>query len=230
MSELIKFSENKINTAIRITDDGRVCLLYMGLTEKDDEHLPGGYGYNLVQVKTADYGYEDHHGAKHITAGFSERLRYVSHSDTRLADGSCRIFAITQQADDIYVTSHFIFYKDIAAIRSYTTVENRSENAVTLEFLSSFNLFGISSEGKGIWDTKCNISIPHNTWLGEGQWQKHPVSELGLSCVGGFTIKPLIVSSTGTFSTDEYLPAAYFENIAAGTAMMWQIENNGSWM
>ena len=51
MSELIKFSENKINTAIRITDDGRVCLLYMGLTEKDDEHLPGGYGYNLVQVK-----------------------------------------------------------------------------------------------------------------------------------------------------------------------------------
>jgi len=28
-----------------------VVDLYMGLTEKDDEHLPGGYGYNLVQVK-----------------------------------------------------------------------------------------------------------------------------------------------------------------------------------
>ncbi len=230
MAELIRISENGINTAIRITDDGKVRLLYMGMAEVDDEHLPAGHGYSLVQVKTADYGYEDHHGAKHITAGLSERLRYVSHSDTRSEDGTKRIIAVTQQADDIYVTSHFIFYKDIAAVKSYTTVENRSGNTVTLEFLSSFNLFGISAGGEGAWDTKCNVSIPHNTWLGEGQWYKHSAAEVGLSKVGWSTIKPLIISSTGTFATDEYLPAGYFENTSAGTALMWQIENNGSWM
>ena len=230
MPELIKFSENGIYGAIKIMDDGNVRLLYLGSKELDAEHLPEGNGYRLVQVKTADYGYEGHHGAKHITAGFSERLQYVSHTDTRSDDGKQRIVSVTQQADNIFVTSYLVFYSDIAVVRSYTTVENRSENNVTIEFLSSFCLFGISAGGEGSWDTKCNISIPHNTWLGESQWYKHSVSELGLSKVGWSTIKPLIISSTGTFSTDEYLPVGYFENESAGNSLMWQIENNGSWM
>lgn len=230
MAELIKINENGIFIALKITDDGKACLLYMGLNELDDEQLPAGNAYSLVQVKTADYGYEDHHGAKHISAGFSERLRYVSHSDTRSADGKQRIFSVTQQADDVYVTSHLVFYSGIAAVRSYTTVENRSEKDITIEYISSFNLYGISAGGEGEWDKKCNISIPHNTWLGEAQWYKHSVSELGLSKVGWSTIKPLIKSSTGTFAADEFLPVGYFENESAGTYIMWQIENNGSWM
>ena len=96
MAELIKINENGIFIALKITDDGKARLLYMGLNELDDEQLPAGNAYSLVQVKTADYGYEDHHGAKHISAGFSERLRYVSHSDTRSADGKQRIFSVTQ--------------------------------------------------------------------------------------------------------------------------------------
>ncbi len=230
MTDLIKISENGIHVILKIQDDGRVRLLHMSSAKVEDEYLPDGAGYSLVQVKTADYGYEGHHGAKHITAGFSERLRYVSHADTRSEDGKRRIFTVTQQADDLYVTSHFVFYSDIAAVRFYTTVENRSDREVTLEFVSSCMLFGISKEGGGEWDTKCNVSIPHNTWLGEAQWYAHPVTELGLAKVGRSTIKPLRVSSTGTFSSDEYLPAGYFENTAANTAMMWQIENNGSWM
>lgn len=230
MAELIKFSENGIYVVMKITDDGKVRLLYMGSKEVDDDHLPAGHGYSLVQVKTADYGYEDHHGAKHITAGLSERLRYVSHSDTLSDDGKQRIFAVTQQADDVYVTSYYVFYSGISVVRSYTKVENRSENTVTLEFISSFNLFGISAGGEEPWDKKCNISIAHNTWLGEAQWYKHSVAELGLSKVGGSSIKPLIKSSTGTFATDEFLAGGYFENETYGTALMWQIENNGSWM
>ena len=230
MAELIKFSENGIYVVMKITDDGKVRLLYMGSKEVDDNHLPAGHGYSLVQVKTADYGYEDHHGAKHITAGLSERLRYVSHTDTLSDDGKQRIFAVTQQADDVYVTSYYVFYSGISVVRSYTKVENRSGNTVTFEFISSFNLFGISAGGEEPWDKKCNISIAHNTWLGEAQWYKHSVAELGLSKVGGFSIKPLIKSSTGTFATDEFLAGGYFENEAYGTALMWQIENNGSWM
>ena len=101
---------------------------------------------------------------------------------------------------------------------------------MTLEFVSSFNMFGISAEGGGAWDQKCRVAIAHNCWYGEGQWYSHPVPELGLSKVNGGTVKPLILSSTGTFATDEYLAGGYFENTAAGCAMMWQIENNGSWM
>lgn len=230
MAQLIKLSENGIHMALKILDDGRVHLLHMSSREADDASLLDGYGYGLVQVKTADYGYEDHHGAKHITAGLSERLRYVSHRDTRSEDQKQRIFMVTQQADNLYVTSHFVFYADTAAVRFYTTVENRSDKAVTLELVSSCLLHGISREGEGAWDTKCNVAIPHNTWLGEAQWYTHPIKELGLSKVGGFSIKPLLVSSTGTFSSDEFLPAGYFENTAAGTSIMWQIEHHGSWM
>ena len=229
MAQTICFTENGIYVNIDITDDGKVLLHPMTVVG-DGETLPSDRGYPLVQVKTADYGYEGHHGAKHITAGFSGRLRYVSHTDIRSADGQKRTLTVTQKADEIYVTSFYTFYSGIAAVRSYTSVENRSGKPVTLEFLSSFGMFGISAGGEGAWDTKCRVSIPHNTWTGEAQWYSHPVTELGLSKVGGCTIKPLIVSSTGTFATDEYLPAGYFENTAAGCAMMWQIENNGSWM
>ena len=230
MAQLIKINENGIHVVLKLFDDGRIRLLHMSCTEVDDESLPDGWGYSLVQVKTADYGYEDHHGAKHITAGFTERLRYVSHTDARSEDGKQRILTVTQQADGVYVTSHMIFYPEASAVRSYTTVENRSDREVTLELVSSLILFGISKEGEGAWDTTCRVSIPHNTWLGEAQWHTHPVPELGLSKVGGFSIKPLLVSSTGTFATDEYLPAGYFENTAASGALMWQIEHNGSWM
>ncbi len=230
MAKLIKITENGIHMILKIQDNGSIRLLHMGLTDLDEENLPNGWRYSLAEVKTADYGYEDHHGAKHITAGLSERLQYVSHSDTRSEDGKQRFFTVTQQADDLYVTSHFVFYSDIAAVRSYTTVENRSDREVTLELVSSLILFGLSKEGAGAWDTKCSVSIPHNTWLGEAQWYQHPVTELGLAKVGGFSIKPLLISSTGSFSSDEFLPAGYFENTAASSSMMWQIENNGSWM
>jgi alpha-galactosidase len=233
MAQLIHITENAVRAVFKITDDGRVRLLHMAHAAADRaeaEAFPDVPGYGIVQVKTADYGYEGHHGAKHITAGLSERLRYVSHADTRSEDGSLRTLAITQQADGLYVTSHFVFYRDTAAVRLYTTVENRSDVPVTLELVSSFMLFGISKEGAGAWDTKCNVSIPHNKWYGEAQWYSHPVIEMGLARVGGFSVKPLIVSSTGTFATDEYLPAGYFENTASGTSLMWQIEHNGSWM
>ena len=229
MANLINISENGVSIVIKILDDGRVRLLHAS-AEAADDCLPDGRAGSLVEVKTADYGYEDHHGAKHITAGLSERLRYVTHSDTRSADSGRREVAVTQQADGLYVTSHFVFYPNVSAVRTYTTVENRSDRAVTLEFVSSLALFGISREGGEAWDTKCRVSIPHNTWLGEAQWHTHSVSELGLSKVGGFSIKPLIVSSTGTFCTDEFLPSAYFENTAASTGILWQIEHNGSWM
>ena len=230
MRNLIRFTENGIHVSVSLTDDGKVRMLPLTLNGTDGNNISSDCGFPLVQIKTADYGYEGHHGAKHITAGFSERLRYAAHTDTRSEDGRRRILTVTQQADGIYVTSHYIFYSGIAAVRSYTTVENRSGNAVTLEFLSSLMMFGISAQGEGAWDTKCNVSIPHNCWYGEGQWYCHPVAELGLSRVCASTVKPLKISSTGTFATDEYLPAGYFENTAAGCAMMWQIENNGSWM
>ena len=107
MSELIKITENGIHIVLKLTDDGRVRLLHMSTTEIDDDRLPDGSAFSLVQVKTADYGFEGHHGAKHITAGLSERLRYVSHTDTRSEDGTKRSVAITQQADDMYGPTPF---------------------------------------------------------------------------------------------------------------------------
>ena len=113
MANLIRFTENGIHVNINLTNEGKVRLLPMTLSETGNEDSDGGYP--LVQVKTADYGYEGHHGAKHITAGFSEKLQYVSHTDTRSEDGTKRILRVTQQADGIYVTSHFVFYSGIAA-------------------------------------------------------------------------------------------------------------------
>ena len=71
------------------------------------------------------------------------------------------------------------------------------------------------------------IIIPHNTWCREVNWKKYSPSELGFDRTNEFAMKRITASSSGTWSTKEYLPMGAVED--TNNTIMWQIEINGSW-
>ncbi len=225
----ISVAENGIHLVIEVTEAGDVRLLHFGPAAFDATVLTGKdkQRFRLVELQLTGENQDDHHGSKHTGTMPGNRLRYQSHRDYRTAQG--RKLEIVMADDGLRVTSHLQFYDGLAVVRSWTEVGNDSAIPKELEYVSSFALTGIDKEGLQPWDQKCRLYIPHNAWYGEAQWKVHRLPELGMSRVNDFSIKRLAYSSTGTWSTSQYLPMGCFENSESGTCLFWQIEHNGSW-
>jgi alpha-galactosidase len=232
----ITIAENGIHALIAVAPDGDVRFLHLsalpcppgtfGSAESPDEST---HAYRLVELQITGENRADHHGLKHTGTMPGTRLQYRSHCDARNAQG--RLLEIDQgdEATGLLVTSHLQLFDALPVVRSWTTVANRGQAPVGLEYVSSFALTGLAKEGLAPWDEAVQLYLPHNTWMGEGQWRRYRLPELGLARVYAFSIKRLCVSSTGTWSSAEYLPMGYLEHCESGAGLAWQIEHDGSW-
>jgi alpha-galactosidase len=224
----ITINENGLYLVIAINTAKDVRFLHFSpfpfrrelLTEEQQQSC------RMVEIHLTGENQDDNHGSKHTGTMPGKRLTYKIHRDYRTAQG--RKLEIEMEDNGLTVISHIQFYDGIPVIRSWTEVRNDSSTFKELEYISSFALTGIAKEGILPWDQKSRLHIPHNTWFGEGQWRHNNLPELGLSRVNSFSLKRLAYSSTGTWSTSQYLPMGCFENTECGTCLFWQIENNGS--
>ncbi|MBA1394301.1 alpha-galactosidase, partial [Lactobacillus sp. XV13L] len=76
------------------------------------------------------------------------------------------------------------------------------------------------------------LSIPHNGWVSELQWQELYLQQLGLvydSKRVEPTSKVINISNSSSWSCGEYSPQAILQNHKTNQVSMWQIENNGAW-
>ncbi|MDO8685964.1 MAG: alpha-galactosidase, partial [Clostridiales bacterium] len=232
MSKIISISENGINMAIEVDDSNDVRLLHFSALPFDESRIGDESckkGFRAVELQVSGQDQDDHHGSKHIGTMPGKILKYVSHSDCRNDMG--RKLEITLEAEEISLTIHYQFIDTVPVIRSWTEVTNNSSVSKGLEYLSSFSLSGITKEGLQSWEKKSRLHIPHNTWTGEAQWKNYSLPELGLTKVvaGTHSLKRISCSSTGTWSSSEFLPMGCFEDTECGTMLFWQIEHNGSW-
>ncbi len=225
----ISICENGLYLVVEITPDLDVRLLHFSVLEFEGARIPERQKakFRLVEIQASGENQDDHHGCKHTGTVPGKSLKYKAHSDYRNESG--RKLEITAERNGLSVTSHLQFYDGIRVARSWTEVSNESDQSVGLEYVSSFSLSGIAKEGALGWDEKTAIHIPHNTWLGEGQWRRYGLPELGLSRLGSFSMKRISIWSNGTWSTSEYLPMGIVTNTECGSSLFWQIENNGAW-
>jgi alpha-galactosidase len=225
----ININENGLHLVIEVTEARDVRLLHFAavpfhpemLTEKQRQKC------RLVELQGTGENQDDNHGPKHTGTMPGNRLIYRGHRDYRTAPG--RKLEIEMADGGLAVVSHLQFYDGLPVVRSWTELRNDGATAKGLEYVSSFALTGIAKEGILPWDQKSRLHIPHNTWFGEAQWRRNTLPELGLARVHTFSVKRLAYSSTGTWSTSQYLPMGCFENVEAGSCLFWQIEHNGSW-
>jgi Alpha-galactosidase len=238
MGEWIRIEENGLHLLFEITESGDVRFLHMGLapagTDAENWTDKKRGKYRLVEVHVSGENHDDHHGSKHTGTLPGKRLKLVKLEDLAAGEhggetGRRLVFHQVDTVTGLKVRSILQFYNGLQVIRTWTEVQNDGLEPAGLEYVSSFALTGIDSGGLGTREAKLRLSIPHNTWYGEAQWQTYTLPELGLHTVNEFSMKRLSYGSTGTWSSSQYAPMGYLANVETGTGLVWQIEHNGSW-
>ena len=201
--KLLNFSTDPLPEDFDTNDNSRRLLV--------EAHLSGG---NL----------KAHHARKHNGSSLSHRLRFRSYSILDEADG--RLLQVVQECDGIFVECFYKFYHDLPVVRCSSSITNRSDSEITLEYISSFFLYALPLED---WENKAEVYIPHNSWTTECNWVRHPIRDLGLFSGGDFSLKRIGCENVGSWSTVEYLPMGMLRDSSQNITWLWQIEHNGSW-
>lgn len=212
---ILEFSNNKINMVFEITEQNTVALKHFSAPSlKTEKNLKW---CSIADVHLCGENPDDHHGAKHTGASGSISLKYKSHSYYENEFGNKLEFNLCD--DKMEVVVHYQFYKEISAVRAWTTVKNIGNKNIGLEYVSSFAYTGLADD--------IRIFMPHSTWCREVNWREYTPDDLAFNRLNPFSFKRISATNTGTWSAKEYLPMG----AVAGdnSAIMWQIENNGSW-
>lgn len=229
MENLIKISENGLNVVIEVAEDGDVRLLHFSSLPFIEESVLENTKnkYRLVELHVSGENQCEHHGHKHRGSNPGNRLKYKSHT---LSDNNVgKKLEVFLEDNGLVVTYNMQFFNGIPTVKCWSELKNEGTEARGIEYITSFALVGIDKEGILPWSKKSVLNVPHNNWVGECQWRRNTVEELGFDQIGALTVKVLQYSNTGTWSTSKYLPMGCYENTEAGTSLFWQIENNGSW-
>ncbi|MBQ6517547.1 MAG: alpha-galactosidase [Anaerolineaceae bacterium] len=233
---MIEIHENGIYMNLEHAEDGTLKLLHFSSQPYDPALIPpeNKRGFRLIELQVPGLDRpEERFGTKFVVTAPGYRLKFERYLDERNEFGRKLTFITADEETGLIVFSCFQFYDGIAAVRSWTEVENHGTETRTLEYLSSFALTGLGKGGLLNYDEKLLLSIPHNSWQREIQWTTHTLPELGL-CLNqpkyiARSSKTIRVTNTGNWSAKEYIPAGFLEDTETGECLMWQIEHNGSW-
>ena len=223
---ILDFSQNNINILFEITKNNSVVLKHFSSNVMPSTKDNGEKWNIITDVHVTGGDTNDHCGAKHTGNSTRTSLKYVSHEYYKNELGNKLEFLMTDGV--LSVKAHYQFYNKIAALRTWSEIENVSESNVGIEYISSFTYTGFD-DGELSPNDKISVYIPHNAWMREVNWKKYSLEELGFEKITKFSTKRISVSNTGTWSSKEYLPMGVIENSETDDTLMWQIENNGSW-
>lgn len=233
----INIYENGIYLVLEINDGNEPRLLHFSTLPFDEKTLTsrtGTTGFKLVELQVSGIDRAgERHGNKYIVTAPGYRMKFKDFSDTNNSFGRKLEITCIDEPTGLETVSHLQFYTGTSAVRSWTVVTNNGSETQTVEYVSSFALTGIEKEGLRSQDEKLKIGICHNSWQRELQWQFYTLEQVGLGMAQSLdyqhSSKVLGVTNVGNWSAKEYIPMGYLENTETGSALVWQIENNGSW-
>lgn len=224
---ILDFSRNGLSLVFEITEKNRVKLKHLSCRPEEEDSLKIDSSLPIGDVHVSGQDQSDHHGAKHTGHSGQQSLYYVSHTVTENEDGELISFLLSDEK--MNVTANYQLYRDVAALRSWTVVENISDEILGLEYVGSFLYRGFC-EGMAKDAEAIRVMIPHNSWLREVNWKEYSLSDLGYErSLSSASTKRISVSNSGTWSAKDYLPMGAVANTKVQNTLLFQIENNGSW-
>lgn len=224
---ILDFSRNGMNLVFEINDQNRVLLKHFSCLPETEEKAQSDTASSIGDVHVTGMNQSDHHGGKHTGHSGMKSLKYVSHTVTKNEQGDLISFLLADE--HMSMTVYYQLYSDIAALRAWTVVENRSDEPLGLEYVGSFFYRGFC-EGMGTDHDAIRIHIPHSSWVRELNWKEYSLEDLGYDLtVSNASTKRISISNSGTWSAKDYLPLGAISNTKAGNTVLFQIENNGSW-
>lgn len=231
MSTRITIHENGLHLLFERQQNGKIQLLHFSSIpyqeDSIEEHQKPAFDAAALNVTGA--GRDEHHGGKYTWTMPGMQLKYKQHQDYRNAAGRKLEMVTYDEETALEVTSHYQFYDGLSVVRCWTELRNTGSEPQGIEYVSSFMLSGLAKEGLKDRDDKMRLHLAHSSWTGELQWRDYSLPELGLSHINSHGAKRVAFTTTGSWSSTEYMPVAYLENQETGSNLFWQIEHNGSW-
>ncbi len=202
--------------------DGRIvltdCFKMAKCKDKDKKKY-----FNLVEVQLAGENHSSHCGAKQFESSETNHLKYISYSETH------NRLEIVQASDKVSVVTTFLAYDDTRTLRVWSHITNSTDKPIVLEHISSFLCYGLGENGTESVDNLYLYKF-YNSWHVECQPVRLSFRQLGLfNGNDNRSMKRIVGSNTGSWSTKEELPQSIIEDTESGQYMMFQIENNNSW-
>ncbi|MGW0712490.1 glycoside hydrolase family 36 protein [Streptomyces sp. NPDC002643] len=243
----LRWGTDELSLLISLDPDACPRLLAMGEAAglPDPEREPdlcgrlAGRALPLVEVQTAGGGRLGTSGKRHVDGALSRALRCVGHAEEGDEDDGVRTLSV-RMADattGLCVTAVYRLRPGVPVLHTEAHVENTGGAPATLEYVSSFvlsNLARCLPAGER-WEDALSLWLAANPWSGEFRWSRATLAERGLYDVGMVAFgqtgskNRVAVTSTGSWSSSEFLPMGCLEEPATGRALLWQIEHNGSW-
>ncbi|MPY55909.1 alpha-galactosidase [Streptomyces spongiae] len=195
----------------------------------------------LVEIQLAGSGRIGTSGKRHVDGAAARALRYAGHEEDRkrMGDEDLRTLRVrmADESTGLRVTVSCGIREGLPVLSTEAHVENDGEGPLTLEYVSSFALSNLArhlAEDRR-WEDGLSLWLAANPWSGEFRWSRATLAERGMYDVGMVPFgqtgskNRVAVTSTGSWSSSEYLPMGCLEETATGRALLWQIEHNGSW-
>ena len=218
---LVKQNNLKIEFLI---DDGK-HLSYSYFGTKDVNYID--VNSPICQIETSEHDHSGSHCSKHLSSPFSIDAKYVSHREIK----DEKKYELVIILKDNYWENeiHYVFYNDVDGFSTYSVLKNISTKSLHLEYISSFYLYGFRGSQINASDN-LYLYKASNSWHCEAQWKKTSFLDLGLfNGNQNLSMKSYKIFNTGGWSTKDHLPMCVIENQKTNTALLGQIENNGSW-
>lgn len=171
----------------------------------------------------------------------SLKLLYKGHTITEQEENTHLEVELEDSSIPITVTAKLTLVGSLPIVRSSTSITNNSSRPLMLNHLSSLIIPCLTAPSAEWWSNS-TLSIAHNAWFREVQWQECTLPSLGLDSItyNGFGIdRPEVkqpaegmgqysLSNRSTFSTMGHLPMGMLKT-SDDEVWAWQIENNGAW-
>ncbi|MBR2354437.1 MAG: alpha-galactosidase [Clostridia bacterium] len=223
---ILDFSKNGLYLVFEVDEKERLLLKHFSCKKQDPELVKSGTPFAVGDVHVTGEDQDDHHGGKHTGHSGTRSLRYVSHKIVEC--NGCETIEFLMTDGRMNVTAYYQIFDGVAGVRSWTKVENISQEPLGLEYVPSFSYVGIN-EGKLPNEESIRVYIPHSSANRDVDWQETSLMQLGYDRRLAGSCKRITVSNSGTWSAKDHLPMGVISNVEAANTFYFQIENNGSW-
>lgn len=223
----ITAEENGLFLVWEVTQEGRIRFLHMGNEPLNEGNLADDREiYTIAEIQVTGQSRREHYGLGHAGTLPGSEMEYIGHRDERNGEGRRLVIESRDCVTGLHCESVYQFFDGIPVVRCRNRLINRGARPVGLEVVSSYVQCGIGEAEEEI-----SVLIPHNGWQEELQWKELSLDACGYHIMAdcGSSSKRVYISSTGSWSTGEYLPMGVLRNRTKGTMQFWQIEHNGSW-
>ncbi|TCC37468.1 alpha-galactosidase [Kribbella capetownensis] len=172
----------------------------------------------LVEVSAVGYGLSPS-TSRHVDTSLGQQLRYLGHEDT----GTTLRITQEEPTTGLRVTSVF---EAGAGVRAWSEASMADPATLELTFLSSL-VVGLASIDVELYSAA-------NSWMAENRWSARSVRAEAVARIDRAPHHPVgrsryAVTSTGSWSSGEWLPVGVVVDRNTPYALGWQIEHNGPW-